>query len=96
MIDNRGQQSSERTYPQGVKSTTQPNDTSDRLDESCDNNKSTEVKGRKKKRERANVETADGAHLGVEGRDIKKGRRMEKERWKRRVEGTTKTLKYSY
>ncbi len=57
--------------PQGVKSTTQSNETSDRLDESCDNNKSTEVKGRKKKRERANVETTDGAHLGVEGRDIK-------------------------
>ncbi len=96
MNENHGQQSSEETNSQRVKLTTQSNEKSDRLDESFDNNKSAEVKGRKKKRERANVETADGAHLGVEGRDTKKGRRMGKEWWKRRVEGTTKTLKYSY
>jgi hypothetical protein len=70
LIDNHGQQSSEETNLQGVKSTTQSIEMSDRLDVSCNNNKSMEVKGRKKKRKRANIETADLAHLNVEGRDI--------------------------
>ena len=60
--------------------------------------KSTVVTGRKKKRESTSIECADCVHLGVEGRDIKKRRRMTKnrEQWKRRVEAMTITLKYSY
>ena len=56
--------------------------------------KSTEVMGRKKRRESASVESTDCVRLGEEGKDIKKKRRTRKEQWTKRVEAMTKSVKY--